>query len=111
MSYHVQQNTQQRSLGIFIVIAFHVLLIWGLANGLGISITQVFTPDPIQVNQIENPVTPPSPTDPIEPTLPTEKIFVDPSTPHVTFESDTGPVAGVRVGPHGTRMFEGGPEL
>ncbi len=92
MSYHVQQNTQQRSLGIFIVIAFHVLLIWGLANGLGIAITKVFTPDPIKVNQVKNPVTPPPPVDLIEPTLPTEKIIVDPNTPIVDFEPTVGPV-------------------
>ena len=92
MSYHVQQNPQQRTLGIFIVIAFHALLIWALANGLGNVITTVFTPDPIKIAQVKNPVIPPSSVDPIEPQLPKDKIFVDPNTPFINVESETGPV-------------------
>lgn len=37
MSYNTQYNRQQKSLGIFIVIAFHIILIWALANGLKIN--------------------------------------------------------------------------
>src|SRR4051812_10750350 len=97
MSYHVQQNTQQRSLGIFIVIAFHVLLIWALVNGLGTVITKVFNPNPIKVAQVKNPVTPPTPIDPIEPQLTKDKIVINPDTPVVNVESDTGPVVVEKV--------------
>jgi len=63
MSYHVQQNTQQRSLGIFIVIAFHVLLIWALASGLGQRILGALPLPPMKVTPIDQKVTPPPPID------------------------------------------------
>lgn len=91
MSYHVQQNTQQRSLGIFIVIAFHVLLIFGLANGLGNIITTSLPPDPLKVTQIKNPVTPPAPVDPLEPVVQKKTLTVPPETPVIEFQTDTGP--------------------
>ncbi len=34
MSYHAQKSTGQRSFGLFFVIGFHILLIYGLASGL-----------------------------------------------------------------------------
>jgi len=66
MSYHVQQNTRQKSLGIFIVIAFHVLLIWGLASGLGNVIKKVFIPEPITLTPTPEKITPTEKTDPQE---------------------------------------------
>ncbi|RYY76345.1 MAG: energy transducer TonB [Gammaproteobacteria bacterium] len=93
MSYHVIQNPQQRTLGVFIVIAFHVLLIWALASGLGNAIKTAFTPDPIKVAQIKNPVTPPTPVDPIEPVVTTKKFTFDPTTPTFNIPTDTAPVA------------------
>jgi len=91
MSYHVQQNTQQRTLGIFIVIAFHVLLIWALANGLGNVITTALTPDPIKVAQVKNPVIPPVPIDIAEPVIPKTRVTIDPTTPTVNIPTDNLP--------------------
>jgi len=99
MSYHVQQNTQQRTLGIFIVIAFHVLLIWALANGLGNVITTVFTPDPIKISQVKNPVIPPTPVEPIEPVVPTKKIILDPTTPTFNIPTDSTPIVFSKTPP------------
>ena len=93
MSYHVQQNTQQRTLGIFIVIAFHVLLIWALANGLGTAIKTAFTPDPIKIAQVKNPVIPTPQMEFPEPVVPTKKITIDPTTP--TFDIPTDNVITV----------------
>ena len=91
MSYHVQQNTQQRTLGIFIVISFHVLLIWALANGLGNVITTALTPDPIKVAQVKNPVIPPVPIDIAEPVIPKTRVTIDPTTPTVNIPTDNLP--------------------
>jgi protein TonB len=74
MSYHVQQNTQQRSLGIFIVIGFHVLLIWGLANGLG-SVIGGFIPEHITLTPTHEKVMPPEKVIPDEVIIPTNKTF------------------------------------
>ncbi len=74
MSYHVQQNTQQKSLGIFIVIAFHVLLIWGLANGLGSAITK-FIPEHITLTPTQEKVIPPEKLDPQEVVVDTSNVF------------------------------------
>ncbi len=68
MSYYVQHNTQEKSLGVFIVIAFHVLLIWGLINGLADRIT-VYFPDAIKVTKIQETVVPPTPIDLPNPTI------------------------------------------
>ena len=81
MSYHVQQNTQQRSIGIFIVIAFHILLIWALANGLGKTIVTFITPDPIQLMPVEKQIVPPPIVEPQEPINDNQtKIIIDPNT-------------------------------
>ena len=34
MSYHARKSTGQRSAGLFFVVVFHILLIWGFASGL-----------------------------------------------------------------------------
>jgi protein TonB len=91
MSYHVHQNTQQRTVGIFIVIAFHVILIWALANGLGRAITTALTPDAIKVAQVKNPVIPPVPIDVPKPAVPTKKLTIDPTTPLINLPTDTLP--------------------
>lgn len=60
MSYHVQQQPQQKSLGIFIVIAFHVLFVWGFINGLKIS--KIITePAPVTVTNLPQKAIPPAP--------------------------------------------------
>jgi protein TonB len=81
MSYHVQQNTQQRSIGIFIVIAFHILLIWALANGLGTTIIAKLAPDSIQLTPVEKQVVPPPIIEQQEPIIEQRtKIIIDPNT-------------------------------
>ncbi|GGY66317.1 hypothetical protein GCM10011613_07800 [Cellvibrio zantedeschiae] len=92
MSYHVQQNTQQRSLGIFIVIAFHLLLIWALTTGLAQRIINVLPLVPLKVAPIEEKVTPPPPIDVPKPNVDNKtQIIVDTNLPVVDFASDTGP--------------------
>ncbi len=88
MSYHVQQNTQQRSIGIFIVIAFHVLLIWALANGLGKTIVTFMVPDPIQLTPVEKQIVPPPIVEPQEPIIDNRtKIIIDPNiSTEITFD-------------------------
>lgn len=89
MSYHVQQNTQQRSLGIFIVIAFHVLLIWGLANGLGSVITG-FIPEHITLTPQQDKIVPPEKTEPIDVDIKSTTIVTTTQNTdnEFTFESD-----------------------
>ncbi|RYZ83684.1 MAG: energy transducer TonB [Moraxellaceae bacterium] len=97
MSYHVQQNTRQRSLGIFIVIAFHVLLIWGLANGLGVVIGKL-THDPITLAPTKEKITPPEKVDPQEVVIKSKTVTtLNPTTPPLTFtetERNTDPTVG-----------------
>lgn len=79
MSYHVQQNTQQKTFGLFIVFAFHVILIWAVLNGLGIIKT---TPEPTfnpKVFEEHQPVTPPLLPTPENPTITNTKVvFTNP---------------------------------
>jgi len=87
MSYHVQQNTQQRSLGIFLVIAFHVLLIWGLANGLGSTIGKILTPENITLTPQQEKVVPKEKIDPQEVVIQSKNIIhSNPETPPLVFE-------------------------
>ncbi len=88
MSYHIQQNVQQRSLGFFFVIAFHALLIAGLISGLGSKIGTIYaTPDPVQIIQ-EKIIVDPLPT-PKEPDS-TSKRLIDvitfPTTPVIPID-------------------------
>ncbi|MES2673148.1 MAG: energy transducer TonB [Pseudomonadota bacterium] len=54
MSYHTQHNTQQKSLGLFVVIAFHTALIGGLISGLTSTGSPISIPrDTIQIIQNE----------------------------------------------------------
>ena len=90
MSYHVQQNTQQRSLGIFIVIAFHVLLIWGLANGLGSKIGKILMPKDITITPQQKKVTPKEQVTPDDVVVKPKDFTTTPppiDTP-ITFETD-----------------------
>lgn len=65
MSYHVQQSSQQKSLGIIVVVAFHVLLITGLILGLKVQVfPELKSPiivdnikeKPVPVDQIDEPI-------------------------------------------------------
>lgn len=52
MPYHTLQNTQQKSLGFFVVIAFHALLIGGLISSLSKTIGSIIIPkDSVQIIQ------------------------------------------------------------
>ncbi|MES2823086.1 MAG: energy transducer TonB [Pseudomonadota bacterium] len=53
MSYHTQQNTQQKSLGLFVVIAFHAMLIGGLISGLTSTLPPMSIPQNTTVQIIE----------------------------------------------------------
>jgi len=100
MSYHVQQNTQQKSFGIFIVIAFHMLLIWGLASGLGSSIGKIFIPENITLKPQPQKVVPPEKVDPQEVVIQSKNVFTtDPTDNPLIFEDSkitdtTGDIVG-----------------
>lgn len=51
MSYHSQAQTQQRSIGLFAVVAFHVIAGFALLYGLKIH-TPTFDPPPLKVDNI-----------------------------------------------------------
>jgi periplasmic protein TonB len=99
MSYHVQQSSQQKSLGILVVIAFHVLLITGLVIGLKVGPT-IDKPDSITYTNIKEkpvdvtPVAPPPPTtrDPVIsiPNIPITVIDSDPPPPTTGQTDSTG---------------------
>lgn len=92
MSYHVQQNTQQKSLGIFIVISFHVLLIWGLATGLAQRLINVIPLPPLTVAPIDEKVTPPPPVDLPLPNIDEQtQVVVDSTVPLIDFIGDSAP--------------------
>jgi periplasmic protein TonB len=94
MSYHVQQNTQQRSLGIFIVIAFHVLLIWGLANGLGGAIG-TFVSDHITLSPTLEKTTPPEKITPEDVIINSQNtLTIDPIETRPLIFDETPPVVG-----------------
>ena len=100
MSYHVHQNSQQKSLGIFIVIAFHVLLIWGLASGLGSSIGKIFIPENIKLTPQLQKAVPPEKVDPQEVIIQSKNISTtDPTDNPLIFEDSknnntTGDIVG-----------------
>lgn len=87
MSYHVQHNSQQKSLGIFIVIAFHLLLIWGLASGLGVTLINKIPPA-ITINPNQEKITPPEEITLIEPVIKTNVTLTSIPTEKVTFEPE-----------------------
>lgn len=103
MTYHVQQKTQQKSIGILIVIAFHVLLIWGLANGLGVHIGQIFTPENLKLTPQQQTSPPPEKIHPEDVIIPTTKplTFKPLDNRELTFEEqvivrkDSGESGGV----------------
>jgi periplasmic protein TonB len=53
MSYQTQNNSQQHSAGFILVVSFHALLIWALANGLvGINI-KTPTLEPLNITSVQ----------------------------------------------------------
>jgi protein TonB len=111
MSYHAQQNTQEKSVGMFVVFAFHVLLVWAIANGLGVTISKPPLPEPTKYFKDPTPVIPvtlPKPSDPsikdptivITQTPPIIDTFTEnPIQPPVIFTTDNGPIGGTSIQP------------
>jgi len=87
MSYHVQQSSQQKSLGILVVVAFHVLLITGLMIGLKVGPT-IDKPDSITYTNVKQKPVEVPPIDMPPVVIDTQtKIQIDPVTPQ-SFDSD-----------------------
>ncbi|MES2825016.1 MAG: energy transducer TonB [Pseudomonadota bacterium] len=65
MSYHAQKSTGQRSFGLFFVIGFHIVLIYGLASGLAgnvsTKISEVLQTKVVEEIKPEEVVEPPPP--------------------------------------------------
>lgn len=60
MSYSIQNNAPQKSLGIFVAIAFHILIAWAFINGLSphipIAIPKIFTTKVVMEKPVERPI-------------------------------------------------------
>jgi periplasmic protein TonB len=112
MSYQTQKNNQQHSAGFILVVSFHALLIWALANGLvGINIkvpildslnitsvqekqNKIPLPEPEElVFNSNNPVTINSIVAPTLPPIPTETL----SESGLTFESELTLIEPLKV--------------
>ena len=105
MSYHVQQQPQQKSFGIFIVIAFHIALIWAFFNAFG---SHLISPpsEAIKINSLPQtpPVDPPlTITTPIVNTTVTIQVeHPDPFTFEENHDKLPTSDAGVDTGTGGT---------
>lgn len=75
MSYYAQNNTQQKSAGIFFVIGFHVLIIWCLLNTMGGGIIP-FNPTPVQMKIVEPAPLEQTPPAPIEPLIQQSQVAI-----------------------------------
>lgn len=87
MSYHAKKSAGQRSTGLILVVVFHILIIWGLANGLAQKISDKL-PEILQTKVVEeekkkDEVEPPPPPPPEKAPPPD---FVAP--PEVSFATD-----------------------
>jgi len=94
MSYHAKKSAGQRSTGIIIVVAFHVLLIWGLTAGLHReavkNVVEILKADVKEEEIIKEELPPPPPPD-IKPPPPD---FVPP--PQLDFVPDVVPQAAIK---------------
>lgn len=83
MSYSAQYNNQQKSLGIFTVCAFHIILIWALASGLSIATPKIpilfHTTKVIEQQVVPTPL--PIPAEPSQPTSHSTEQITFPLTP------------------------------
>lgn len=86
MSYHAKKSTSQRSTGLIVVVVFHVILVWGLANGLAAKISdkipEILKAEVVKEEIIKEVEPPPPPPD-IKPPPPD---FVPP--PSIDFVPD-----------------------
>lgn len=94
MSYQNKKSAGERSVGLIFVVLFHVLLVWGLASGLGHQITSKMA-EVIQTKVVEE-AAPPDEVEP-PPPPPDTKIpppdFVPP--PSFDFVPDAGPTSAI----------------
>jgi len=90
MSYHTQYNSQTRSIGLFFVFAFHVLLILAFANGFAQKIIKEIA-QPITVIPIEKKVTPTPVDTPNTVEIRTTTFIQQTDLPLVTFTDDINP--------------------
>ncbi len=95
MSYTYQNNAQQKSIGIFVVIVFHLViaaaLISGLAPHIDVAIPKVFTTKVV----VEKPVETPPPAVP-EPVIDQTAIDVTQLQP-VVFDSESKTISTIKV--------------
>jgi protein TonB len=52
MAAHIQQSSSSRIMVLAVIVAFHVLLVWGLASGLARKVVEVIAP-PLETDLIE----------------------------------------------------------
>jgi periplasmic protein TonB len=106
MSYQTHNNSQQQSAGFIVVIAFHALLIWALANGLVSVVTNTPSPsDTIEIKTIDLKHPEPPTVEPQEftfnPTINITKI-PQPLPPEITADpktvSEPSETSGTNVG-------------
>lgn len=96
MSYQNKKSTGERSVGLIFVVLFHVLLIWGLASGLGHELTAKVS-EVIQTKVVKDDI--PEVVEPPPPPPPDTKIpppdFVPP--PSFDFVPDVGPTNAIQA--------------
>jgi periplasmic protein TonB len=87
MSYHVQHSSQQKSLGIIVVVAFHAVLIFALIAGLKVS-QFPDEPEAITFKQIKEKPVDAIPIDPSPIDISEKTTITIPIAPTPTFESE-----------------------
>lgn len=67
MSYHARKSASQRSAGLFFVVVFHILLIWGFASGLANKVAEkipeILKAEVVKEEQVVEKEPPPPPPD------------------------------------------------
>ena len=112
MSVHaaLRAGSRPRPLGFLVVVAFHVALVWLVANGLGLRLSLDPPPPPMQATFEDRipPVIDPPPLPPGPRIGPTEVIELQP--PEITLPPEdlpsTKPRAPPRGDPHGSALPE-----
>lgn len=80
MSYAEQRDPRKNAIGLAAVVGFHILLIYGLVNGLGQKVVDVIK-KPLSVSIIEAVKTTPPPPPPPKVIPPTPKVVAAPPPP------------------------------
>lgn len=95
MSYTYQNNAQQKSIGIVVVIIFHLLIAWAFINGLGSKIITIVAPVTTTKVLIEKPVELPTPVIP-EPVIDQTSIEITQLQP-VVFDAATKTINTIKI--------------